>query len=173
MQLTFLGNQCVYTGYNTEFLVDNLQPFTCYSFRLQFIIIDNGEKSPMSDKSDATTDESTPSVPINLKISGITTSVIKIVWEPPEDMNGILKSYHVYKDNVNIDTTTETNFIFGGLHPGTSYEFQVCASTIKGKGKKSSIKASTCEIGDITPDKPIFGLIGRREILGLFRIFFH
>ena len=136
------------------------------------MIVDNGEKSVMSDKSEATTDESTPSEPINLKLNGITTSVIKIVWEPPEYMNGVLKGYHVYKDNAFIDTTIETSFIFGGLHPGNSYEFQVCASTVKGKGKKNSIKASTCEIGDITPDKPIFGLIGRREILGIFKIFY-
>lgn len=107
----------------------------------------NGEKSCISEVSTATTDESTPSEPMNLKVLAVTSTVIKIGWEAPGEMNGILKSYYVYKDNQLMDQTNETFSVLGGLHPGIVYEFQVCASTVKGKGEKASIKTSTCDIG--------------------------
>ena len=80
-------------------------------------------------------------------------------------MNGQLRGYFVYKDNTLIEQTNELSYIFSGLQPCTTYDVHVCASTSKGKGEKAIIKASTCNMGDILPERPTFGMIGRREIL--------
>jgi len=114
---------------------------------LQLITIENGEKSEMSPISEALTEESTPSEPINLKVIGVTTTVIKIAWDAPLSMNGIFKHYYIFKENTLIDQTNDTSYILGGLHPGITYEFQVCASTTKGKGEKATVRAATCDIG--------------------------
>ncbi len=87
--------------------------------------IQNGEKSEMSESIEETTDESVPSEPTNLRVTGFTATVVKIAWEPPNEMNGVFKSYFVFKDNLLIDQTTDSTFIFGGLHSGNTYEFQV------------------------------------------------
>ena len=118
-------NHCVYTGPKLEFLVNDLVPFTSYCFRMQLMTVENGEKSEMSEISQETTDESVPSEPTNLRVLGSTATVIKIAWDAPEDLNGIFKTYFVFKDNNLVDQTTETTFIFGGLHAGTTYELQV------------------------------------------------
>ena len=118
-------NHCVYSGPETEFLVNDLAPFTSYTFRLQLMTIQNGEKSEMSESIEETTDESVPSEPTNLRVTGFTATVVKIAWEPPNEMNGVFKSYFVFKDNLLIDQTTDSTFIFGGLHSGNTYEFQV------------------------------------------------
>ena len=111
------------------------------------------------------TDESLPTVPMNLKCEGATTTLLKVIWEPPERMNGFFKGYFVYNGKALVDQTNEFMYIITGLAPGTSYEIHVCASTTVGKGEKATLRASTCDLGDTIPDKPIFGPIGRREIL--------
>lgn len=111
------------------------------------------------------TEESTPSEPLNLKSTGATTSVVKITWDPPERMNGQLRGYFVYKDTVLVEQTNEVSCLLSGLQPGTAYDVQVCASTLKGKGDKASVRVSTCNLGDVIPERPTFGMIGRREIL--------
>ena len=87
--------------------------------------IENGEKSEMSESTEEITDESVPSEPTNLRVSGFTATVVKITWDPPSEMNGIFKSYFIFKDNALIEQTTDSTFIFGGLHSGGTYELQV------------------------------------------------
>lgn len=126
---------------------------------------ENNEKSLLSDPLVVKTDESTPSEPNNLKAINSTTSIIKISWEPPSRMNGIFKGYFVYNGENLVEQTNDLTAIISGLQADNSYDLYVCASTSKGKGEKACLKASTCGLGDILPEKPVFGLIGRREIL--------
>lgn len=163
--LLFKDGECIYSGPNTSFKLSNLTPFTQYTFTLQVLGVENNEKSQASDPVLVQTEETLPTEPQNLKIVGTTTSIIKIAWDPPENMNGLFKGYFIYNGENLLDQTNELNYMLGGLSPATSYELFVCASTTKGKGEKASIRGSTCSLGDIMPDKPTFGLIGRREIL--------
>jgi hypothetical protein len=161
----FNGLTCVYSGHETSFKLINLIPYTHYIFQLQLCTIEDGDKSVLSEGVEAITEESIPTEPLNLKCAGSTTGLLKIVWEPPEKLNGILKGYFIYNGQLCIDQTNDLMYILTGLTPATSYEIQVCASTCKGKGAKAIITATTCELGDITPEKPTFGPVGRREIL--------
>lgn len=36
---------------------------------------------------------------------------------------------------------------------------------MKGLGERASLLVQTCSLGELTPDKPVFGLVGTREIL--------
>ena len=37
-----------------------------------------------------------PTAPQNLRIIGFTITQLKIGWDPPEQINGTMKGYHVY-----------------------------------------------------------------------------
>jgi hypothetical protein len=132
---------------------------------LQIITVEGKEKSPFSEIVQITTDEGLPTEPLNLRCAGATTTLIKLMWDPPEFINGIFRGYYIYNGKTLVDQTNDLMCVITGLTPKTSYEFHICASTSKGKGKVTSVKASTLELGDIIPDRPTFGPIGRREIL--------
>ena len=132
---------------------------------MQVLLIESQEDSEFSDMVEVTTEESTPTEPTNLRVAGATTALIKIQWDPPTSMNGVCKGYFVYKDNILMDQTFDMSYIFTTLQPATKYEIQVFASTAKGKGDKAVLTVSTCGLGDTLPEKPTFGLIGRKELL--------
>ncbi|CAF0722557.1 unnamed protein product [Brachionus calyciflorus] len=161
----FKNQECVYKGQELNFEVKNLEPYTEYSFSLQALIVENNEKSELSEEILVRTEESVPSEPLNLKISGATTNMIRVTWGPPQKPNGILKSYFVYKDENLIEQTNDLSSTITGLQPDNAYDIYICASTCKGKGDKAYLRASTCGLGDVIPEKPTFGMIGRREIL--------
>ena len=126
--------------------------------------IEDGDKSPLSDTIEVVTEEALPSEPLNLRCTGSTTSMLKIMWDPPEKQNGIIKGYSIFNGQICLDQINDLMYIIHGLSPATSYEIYVCASTSKGKGAKAAIVAKTCELGDLSPEKPTFCSIGRREI---------
>ena len=158
------GTACVFTGYETTCKVTDLTPYTRYFFQLQLCTVEDDDRSAQSDPVEATTDESLPTEPLNLKCTGSTTSLLKIVWDAPEKMNGLLKGYFIFNGQIFIDQTNDLMYILQGLSPSTSYEIHVCAATSKGKGAKAIVHATTCEIGDLAPEKPTFGSVGRREM---------
>ncbi len=162
--MLFKDNQCIYNGPACSFLVKNLKPFTEYSFKVQSVLTDNNENSECSETVDVITDESLPTEPLNLRTAGSTTSLIKVQWDPPAKMNGVCKGYYVFKDDVFIETTYDLTYILTGLQPETKCEVQVCASTSKGKGPKANISTISSNMGETMPEKPTFGLIGRKEL---------
>lgn len=157
--------ECVYTGPNLVYEVNNLEPYTEYSFMVQAMVVEDGEKSEFSDEVIVRTDESIPSEPENLRITGATTNIIRIVWDPPKQPNGAIKSYFVYNGETLVDQTADLTTTITGLQADSSYDIYICATTSKGKGEKAYLRANTCNLGDILPEKPSFGMVGRREIL--------
>ena len=94
--LLFKDNECIYSGPANTFRVENLTPSTSYTFTVQNVTIENSEKSPMSDPLVAHTLETVPSEPVNFRVIGSTTNLIRVAWEPPDKLNGNLKNYFVY-----------------------------------------------------------------------------
>lgn len=132
---------------------------------MQIVTVETREKSPVTDPVLATTDEWVPTEPLNLKVAGSTSTLLKITWDPPDKLNGLMKGYYVYNGATLVEQTYDLMSIVTGLQPSSSYEISVCASTSKGKGARASVRASTTDLGDVLPEKPYFGLIGKREIL--------
>ena len=91
-------------------------------------------------------------------------ALVKIQWDPPASINGNMKGYFVYKNDELMDQTYDNMYIFTGLQPDTKIEVAVCASTSKGKGPKAQLTASSCSLGETTPEKPTFAQIGRKEM---------
>ena len=145
--LLFKDNECIYSGPANTFRVESLTPSTSYTFTVQNVTIENSEKSPMSDPLVAHTMETVPSEPVNFRVIGSTTNLIRVAWEPPDKLNGNLKNYFVYNGEHLVEQTSELTCIINGLTPNTGYDLHVCASNSAGKGEKSSIRGVTCDIG--------------------------
>jgi hypothetical protein len=132
---------------------------------MQVYAVESNEKSASSDPVTVQTDETVPGEPQNLRALGATTSIIKLAWETPLRPNGQLKGYSVYSDGTLIEHTNELTSTLTGLKPSTSYEITVCASTNAGRGEPASLRCSTCSLGDITPERPNFPMVNKREIM--------
>lgn len=91
-------------------------------------------------------------------------ALIKVQWDPPAQMNGIIKGYYIFKDNAYVDQTFDQMYIFTGLPAETKCEVAVCASTSKGKGPRAILQTTTLGLGETLPDKPTFSQIGRKEL---------
>ena len=146
--LLFKDGECIYSGPASSFKVENLNPCTNYTFTLQNLTVENAEKSPMSDPVNALTLETPPSEPLNFRMLGSSTSLVRVAWDPPEKHNGILKNYFVYNGDTFVEQTNDLTSTINGLQPSTGYDFYVCASNNAGKSEKASLRVVTCDVGN-------------------------
>ncbi|XP_039270176.2 uncharacterized protein LOC120344915 isoform X1 [Styela clava] len=158
----FNGNKVIYKGLDLQRTVNDLQPFTSYSFKVRASTL--GDDSPFSDIVPATTDEDVPSAPTFLRIIGATPTQLRLTWNSPEHRNGILKGYTIYLGEKIMDVITEMSYIISRLTPATRYIVHVCASTSKGLGERATVETVTDELGAHAPEKPNLTVIGRNEI---------
>ncbi|XP_056451779.1 receptor-type tyrosine-protein phosphatase F isoform X3 [Gadus chalcogrammus] len=98
------------------------------------------------------TQEDTPSgYPLNLRVTGLTTTSTQLAWEPPAlaERNGRITQYTVVYRDINSQQNTtnrtgDTRMTIQGLKPDTTYDIRVQAFTSKGAGPISpSIQSRT------------------------------
>ncbi|XP_071216915.1 receptor-type tyrosine-protein phosphatase F isoform X7 [Salvelinus alpinus] len=98
------------------------------------------------------TQEDVPSgYPLNLRVTGLTTSTTQLAWDPPElsERNGKILQYVVVYRDINSHTnstnrTLGTHMIIQGLKHDTTYDIRVQAFTSRGGGPISpSIQSRT------------------------------
>ena len=95
-----------------------------------------------------------PSPPTGLKADNVKTRSMTISWQPPHDVNGIIKGYQVsytprgesehYQDVDKDTTTTELS----GLKPHMKYSLRVRAKTVDFGDYSPSIIATTLKDGE-------------------------
>jgi chitodextrinase len=74
----------------------------------------------------ATSDVVAPTVPSNLGANAVTGGRVDLSWSPSTD-NVAVGGYRVYRDGVQIGTTTATTYSDTTAVPGSSYSYQVAA----------------------------------------------
>ena len=98
------------------------------------------------------TQEDTPSgYPLNLRVTGLTTTSTQLAWDPPAlaERNGRITQYTVVYRDINSQQNTtnrtgDTRMTIQGLKPDTTYDIRVQAFTSKGAGPISpSIQSRT------------------------------
>lgn len=87
-----------------------------------------------------------PSAPIIKLAKSESPGTIRVSWDPPQEMNGVIKTYTIryYKSNGSEDqmqsmTTPENEVMITGLDPSTMYSIYVTASTQVAEGKRSEM----------------------------------
>uniref|UniRef100_A0A8P4K762 protein-tyrosine-phosphatase n=1 Tax=Dicentrarchus labrax TaxID=13489 RepID=A0A8P4K762_DICLA len=130
-----------------QHIVRNLPPFTNVSLRL---LLSNPEGRKDSEELLVLTDEDVPgAVPVDSILGSSYEQQISLSWKEPLQTYGLIRQYEIsYKALSSFDTefdlsnqsgkvfkpANETNHVFTGLYPGSTYSFTIRASTVKGFG---------------------------------------
>uniref|UniRef100_A0A8B9VVD1 protein-tyrosine-phosphatase n=1 Tax=Anas zonorhyncha TaxID=75864 RepID=A0A8B9VVD1_9AVES len=143
-----------------QHVVDHLPPYTNVSLKM---ILTNPEGRKESEETIIQTDEDVPG-PIPAKSVKGTPFEDKIFlnWKEPVDPNGIITQYEVIIKQLTVPVAgppqtvsklwNSTHHIFSHLHPGTTYQFFIRASTVKGFGPATTINVTTNISAPTLPD---------------------
>lgn len=128
-------------GNTTSATVDNLTPNTSYD--ISVIAYDAaGNPSQPSNVVGVTTppsdDTTPPSVPGNLRSTGVTANSVSLAWNASTDNGGTIAGYDVYQGTTKVSTTTSLQATITNLNPNTSYTFTVKARDPDGNTSAAS-----------------------------------
>ena len=110
--------------------VNGLKPFTEYEFHVAAI---NSRREGTSPWASAKTKQAPPA---NLRplqaYKAADGRSMRIFWDEPENPNGVITHYYLYKDGVQIYRGSTRQYNVLNLEPYTAYEFQLEACTAAG-----------------------------------------
>uniref|UniRef100_A0AAA9TFC1 Receptor-type tyrosine-protein phosphatase kappa n=3 Tax=Boreoeutheria TaxID=1437010 RepID=A0AAA9TFC1_BOVIN len=148
-----------------QHVVNHLPPYTNVSLKM---ILTNPEGRKESEETIIQTDEDVPGpVPVNSLQGTSFENKIFLNWKEPLDPNGIITQYEVsYSSIRSFDPAVpvagppqtvsnlwnSTHHVFMHLHPGTTYQFFIRASTVKGFGPATAINVTTNISAPTLPD---------------------
>ena len=155
------------TTAQTVYQDDGLSPATEYEY---FVVAVNGdglESQPSATASAKTFDGTGPSTPTNLIATGTATDRIDLSWSPAEDPESGIAEYRVFRDGLEVSSTTETAYQDTGLDPATTYEYQV--SAVNGDGLQGGLSdpasATTKDgSGPTAPTDLVAGAVSQTQI---------
>jgi hypothetical protein len=91
-------------------------------------------------------DTETPTVPIGLTATPISSSQIDLTWNASTDNVGVT-GYKIYRDSVEIDTSSTTSYSDTGLNSETAYTYTVSAYDAAGnESGQSNFSSATTSI---------------------------
>uniref|UniRef100_A0A8C0LDX3 Receptor-type tyrosine-protein phosphatase kappa n=1 Tax=Canis lupus dingo TaxID=286419 RepID=A0A8C0LDX3_CANLU len=148
-----------------QHVVNHLPPYTNVSLKM---ILTNPEGRKESEETIIQTDEDVPGpVPVNSLQGTSFENKIFLNWKEPLDPNGVITQYEVsYSSIRSFDPAVpvagppqtvsnlwnSTHHVFMHLHPGTTYQFFIRASTVKGFGPATAINVTTNISAPTLPD---------------------
>ncbi|XP_040206342.1 receptor-type tyrosine-protein phosphatase kappa isoform X15 [Rana temporaria] len=148
-----------------QHVVDHLPPYTNVSLKM---ILTNPEGRKESEETVIQTDEDVPGhVPFSSLKGTSFEDKIFLNWKEPMEPNGIITQYEVKYNSIRSfdpavpvagppQTVTKlwnsTHHVFSQLHPGTTYQFLLRASTLKGFGPATAINVTTNISAPTLPD---------------------
>ncbi|XP_036405186.1 receptor-type tyrosine-protein phosphatase kappa isoform X8 [Megalops cyprinoides] len=137
-------------------VVGNLPPNTNVSLKM---ILTNPEGRKESDETIIQTDEDVPGpVPSQSMKAAPNEDRIYLYWKEPQEPNGIITQYEISYSSVrSFDPSVPllrhpltvslpwnaSHHVFSQLHPGTTYQFSIRASTVKGFGPPTTLNVTT------------------------------
>ncbi len=98
-------------------------------------------------------DTSAPSVPGNLRSTGVTSSSVSLAWNASTDNVGVT-GYNVYRGSTLVTTVSGTSYTDTGRAAATSYTYTVRARDAAGNlsGTSNTVTARTSEGGNPDPN---------------------
>ena len=133
----------VFAGIGFMFSVSNLQPFTTYYYQVVAI---NGAGNTTSVLTMATTQEAPPTFIDSPSVDVLSSSEISVSWSEPDELNGVLLGYTLYRDDSPISSMMfNTFFSDDNLEPFTVYTYMVEVCTNGGCINSSAVSNTTFE----------------------------
>ena len=125
------------TTTQTVYQDDGLSPATEYDYFVVAVNGDDLESDPSATVSATTFDGTGPTTPTDLLASAAGPDRIDLSWSPAEDPESGIAEYRVFRDGLEVGSTTETTYQDSGLSPATEYEYQV--SAVNGEGLQGGL----------------------------------
>ncbi|XP_073786320.1 phosphatidylinositol phosphatase PTPRQ isoform X4 [Danio rerio] len=141
-------------------VVRRLSPFTEYKFSVSAKnIIGEGPSTEVTVK----TNEQVPSSVQNVSYQNLSSTSIRVSWEPPLNPNGKITHYAVYAQNLLTNQelrqmTDTTTAVLTGLDKYSSYKVRVAASTAVGESPLTNEDYIYVVTLEDVPDSPPRGL---------------
>ncbi len=112
-----------------------------------------------TDQGSGIIDTTPPSTPANLSATAVSASQINLSWTASTD-NVAVAGYQVFRDNIQIATTTSPNFSDTAVVPNTQYVYAIAAFDAAGNvsAQSSPLVAATSSTPDTTPPSVPTGL---------------
>jgi chitodextrinase len=142
------------TTTQTVYQDDGLTAATEYAY---YVVAVNGgglESQPSSTVSASTFDGTGPTAPTDLIATATGTDRIDLSWTAAEDPESGIASYRVFRDGLEVGTTSETTYQDTGLTPATTYEYRVSAENGEGLQGGLSAPASATTLDGSGPTAP-------------------
>ncbi len=134
----------VFAGLSLQTTISDLNPFTTYSFQ---VVAENGAGNTTSLPTTVTTLQAPPTPVDPPSVIVLSEGEVSVSWTPPDELNGELFGYQVYRNGIPIlvELTTALMIVEQDLRPFTQYEYfvQVCASG--GCANSTSVSNTTFE----------------------------
>ncbi len=152
--LVFRDDSQVGTTAQTVFQDDGLTPATEYDYYVVAVNGDGLQSQPSTTVSARTFDGTGPTAPTELTATAVATDRIDLTWSPAQDEETGIAAYKVFRDGLEVATTTETSYQDSGLSPATEYEYRV--SAVNGDGLQGSLSdpASATTLDGSGPTAP-------------------
>jgi chitodextrinase len=152
--LVFRDDSQVGTTAQTVFQDDGLTPATVYDYYVVAVNGDGLQSQPSATVSARTFDGTGPTAPTELTATAVATDRIDLTWSPAQDEETGIAAYKVFRDGLEVATTTETSYQDSGLSPATEYEYRV--SAVNGDGLQGSLSdpASATTLDGSGPTAP-------------------
>lgn len=113
-----------------------------------------GNISSASNTVTAIFDTQSPTVPSNLKVSGMTATSVNLTWTASTDNVGVT-SYEIYKGTTLAGTSATSNYTVTGLSANSSYTFTVKAKDVAGNLSSASNIITVTTLPLYIPSIPI------------------
>jgi hypothetical protein len=81
-------------------------------------------------------DTNAPTVPASLQATAQSPSAVQLTWNASSDPQSGVAHYCIYRDEVQVGTSTSLSFTHSGLRAGTDYSYKV--SAVNGEGLESA-----------------------------------
>lgn len=99
----------------------------------------------------STPDSDPPTIPVNLAFTTITATSLSFSWDASTDNVGVA-GYQVFRDAVQIATTTMTSYADTGLTASTLYSYQVVAFDASSNYSTSSAALATTTLAEVAEE---------------------
>jgi chitodextrinase len=137
----------------TSYSDTGLDPDTTYTYTVSAYdnaLNESAQSSPVDVTTLSAVDSEPPTIPTGLSGNTVSSSQIDLTWNASTDTGGSgLGGYKVYRDSVQVGSTTLTSYSDTGLDPETTYTYTVSAydNALNESAQSSPIDVTTLSAG--------------------------
>lgn len=143
-------NVLIATTQTIEYFESALYTGQTYVYKVQAIDAAGNASAPSEPITITIPDTAAPTAPGDVTATQVSSSTVQLAWSPATDNVGVT-AYQVLRNNVLIQTTSQTSYTDNGLSSGTQYTYVITAIDAAGNVSGTSLPVSITTADTIAP----------------------